>query len=256
MTPTIWQKAWLNVNDVTAFPREFLAPCADAGYAGVQVLLNPHHPDTSLDQVPLSYIRAIRDLGMKAWGFVWADDFASPLDCAEFCIAWRKKSLDNGCALTGFVINAEDGVEARDQAGDGWSKNFLAVFRAHPLTAKVSLALNTYNGAGGIALPEWQARSARLYCQTFHEGNTHEWPISSYKPWSAMYGYTKWSQVKPNWATYKGVDGKLPNRAAQIADAKAAGTVGFAAWYAEAAGEPRDVLIPLLNEARAAGVCY
>jgi hypothetical protein len=66
------------------------------------------------------------------------------------------------------------------------------------------------------------------------------------------YGYTKWSQIKPNWGTYK----PLPNRAEQISSAKQAGTVGFAAWYAEGAGDPVEHLIPLLREACIARVAY
>ena len=144
MSIPIWQRGHLNVNDETAFPIEFLRPCADAGYACVQVLLNPDHPSASLDQVSLDYLRKIRSTGMRARGFVWADDFASPEALFEFVLVWRLRSLVNNCALTGFVINAEDGWEAKDQETDGaWSKSFLGAFRSHPLTQKFSLAPNT-----------------------------------------------------------------------------------------------------------------
>jgi hypothetical protein len=249
----IWQRAHLNVNDVTAFPVEFLKPCIEAGYACVQVHINPQHPDTSLDQVPLGYIRDIRLLGAKAFGFVWADDFASPDALFNFCLGWRRKSLDAACAITGFVINCEDVWEAKDQASaGGWSKKFLQLFRSDPLTAKLSLALNTYIGGGGIALDVWQTRGARLYLQTFHEGNTHEWPISGYISWASFYGFTQKSKIKPNWGTYS----PYPNRAEQIQSAKWAGTIGFSTWYAEGAGDPQELLIPLLREARAASVAY
>jgi hypothetical protein len=248
---TIWQRGHLNVIDHTAFPVEFLKPCADAGYAVTQKMLNPQHPSTSLDQVPLSYLHQIRSTPMKAFGFVWADDFQSPEAMFNFVRGWRQKSLDAGCALTGFVINAEDGWEAHDLAGEQWSKRFLDLFRSHPLTMKLSLALNTYNGGGGIALYQWMRRGARLYYQTFHEAVTHEWPIDGGVTWAAQYGYTKRAMVKPNWGTYN----PYPNRAEQIASAVRAGTDGFSAWYAEGAGDPQDVLIPLLREARAAGVC-
>jgi hypothetical protein len=251
MSGTIWQRGMLNINDVTAFPIEFVRPCVEEGYAVVQVMLNPGHPDTSLDQVPVSYLKACRAVGAKVWGFVWADDFQSPESLYAFCQMWRLKSLQESCALTGFVINAEDGWEAHDMAGEKWSDRFCFHYRGQALTSKLSLALNTYNGCGGIDLARWQRAGARLYCQTFHEGNTHEWPIDGYIGWAAAHGYTKKAQIKPNWSTYK----PYPSRAAQIASAKAAGTVGFSAWYAEAGGEPQDVLIPLLNEAKAAGVC-
>jgi hypothetical protein len=67
MTPTIHQRGHLNVIDHTAFPREFLEPSIKAGYACVQVHLNPAHPDTSLDQVPLWYIQTIRELASAVW---------------------------------------------------------------------------------------------------------------------------------------------------------------------------------------------
>lgn len=248
---TIWRRAHLNVLDHTAFPKELLAPCAADGYAVVQVMLNPKHPDTSLEQVPLWYLREIRALGMKAWGFVWADDFTSPAELFSFCLGWRRKSLEAGCALTGFVINAEDGWEARDMAGERWSERFLTLYRSEQLTKKLSLGLNTYLGCGGINLPAWQ-RSARLYVQTFHEGNTHEWPVDSYIGWAKFYGWTKAQTIKPNWGTYK----PYPSRADQVASAKRAGTIGYCAWYAEGAGDPQDVLIPLLREAWSAGVCF
>ena len=256
MAATIWRKGHLNVNDRTAYPIEFLRPCAEAGYACVQVMLNPNHPSTSLEQVPLSYVRDIKSTGMRAWGFVWADDFQGPDALYDFVLGWRRQSLDNGCALTGFVINGEDGWEAKDQAGDAWSLKFLMRFRGNPQTAKLSLALNTYNGCGGISLPQWQARGARLYYQTFHEAQTHEWPITGGIAWAAYYGYTKKAQIKPNWGTYKNPQGQLPNRGEQIRSALEAGTKGFCAWYAEGAGDPGEHLIPLLREARAAGVCY
>jgi hypothetical protein len=214
-------------------------------------MLNPRHPDTSLDQVSYSYLTGVRAVGGKVWGFVWADDFQSPEAMFAFVLAWRKQSLENNCALTGFIINCEDGWEAHDKAGEQWSKRFLDLFRSHPLTMKLSLGLNTYNGGGGIALYQWMRRGARLYYQTFHEGNTHEWPIDGGVDWAAQYGYTKRAQVKPHWGTYT----PYPNRSEQIAAAVRAGTDGFAAWYAEGAGDPNDVLIPLLREARLAGVC-
>jgi hypothetical protein len=257
MAVNIWKRGHLNVIDPGSFPLEFVKECIDAGYACVQVMLNPKHPDTSLDQVEISYIKGIRSRGAKAWGFVWADDFSSPAMCFNFVKAWREKSLKASetegtpCALTGFVINAEDGVEAKDSGG-AWSKSFLTLFRTTPVTAKLSLALNTYNGCGGIDLAAWQKANARLYCQTFHEGNTHEWPIDSYITWARYYGYTSAAMIKPNWGTYN----PFPNRADQIRTAKIAQTVGFSAWYAEGAGEPKQLLIPLLNEAKAAGVCY
>ena len=249
---TIWQKGHLNVNDHTAFPVEFLQPCANAEYACTQVMLNPHHPDTSLSQVPIDYIRKIRGAGMKAFGFVWADSFSSPEDLYRFVIGWRRQSLDNGCAITGFVINAEDGWEYKDQTtGGDWSRRFLNYFRSDPATAKLSLAINTYNGCGGIALAKWQAAGARLYYQTFHEGVTHEWPIDGGVTWAKYYGFTKKALVKPNWGTYQ----PYPNRTEQIRAAQWARTLGFSAWYAEGAGDPASLLLPLLREARAAGVC-
>lgn len=255
MATTIWQRGHLNVNDVTAFPKEFLKPCIDAGYQVVQVMLNPQHPSTSLDQVPVSYLQDIGNLGAKRWGFVWADDFASPEDMFAFVLEWRQKSIANGCALTGFVINCEDAWEDHDQASGGaWSKKFTNLFRSIPLTAKLSLALNTYIGGGGVALDVWQSRGARLYLQTFHEAVLHEWPIDNYIPWAAKYGYTRKAQIKPHWSTYKAPDGSRANRAEQIASAQRAGTIGFACWYAEGAGDPNDVLIPLLKEAKQAGV--
>lgn len=249
---TIWQRGHLIVIDETAFPIEYLLPSAEAGYACVQVMLNPRHPDTSLKQVSLDYLRKIRSTGMKAFGFVWADSFADPMSCFSFCRDWRALSLEQGCALTGFVINAEDGIEQRDMAGEGWSRKFLARFRSDPLTAKLSLALNTYNGCGGLDLPAWQARGARLYCQTFHEGQTHEWPITGYIPWAKFYGYTAAVSIKPNWAVHT----PRPSKAEQIQSAKWAGTVGFSVWRAESGGEPKEHVIPLLKEAIAAGVAY
>jgi hypothetical protein len=255
----IWKRGHLNVNDETAFPIEFVRSCIAEGYACVQVMLNPKHPDTSLDQVKVSYIRDIRATGAKVFGFVWADDFRSPEALFDFVLAWRQKSIDEKCAITGFVINCEDVWEAKDQAGFagvGWSKVFLTLFRNHDLTKKLSLAINTYIGGGGIDLPAWMNRGARLYCQTFKEALTHEWPIDGYIPWAKLHGYTKPAMIKPNWSTYKAPDGSRASRAEQIASAKRAGTVGFCAWYAEGAGDPADVLIPLLREAKAAGVAY
>lgn len=251
-TVPIWKRGHLNVNDPTAFPIEYLKPSAEAGYAVVQVHINPKHPSTTLDQVPLDYIRLIKSCGMQAWGFVWADAFASPDECFNFVRGWRQQSLENGCALTGFVINCEDAVEARDQAGESWSWKFTTAFRNHALTRKLSLALNTYNGCGGISLPAWMNKGARLYCQTFHEGNTHEWPMDSYIQWAKYYGYTKVAMMKPHFGTYK----PFPNQAEQIEHAKWAGTVGMACWYAEGGGEPKNVVIPLIQKAREAGVCY
>jgi hypothetical protein len=251
----IWKRGHLNVNDPKSFPKEFLAPCIEEGYAVVQTMLNPKHPKTTLDQVPLEYLVDIRELGAKAWGFVWADDFESPDECFNFVRGWRERSMYENCALTGFVINAEDKTEERDQAGESWSWKFLTRFRNHPATQKVSLALNTYNGCGGLSLPTWQNKGARLYCQTFHEENTHEWPIDGYVSWAKYYGYTKKSMIRPNWSTYKAPDGSRASRDEQIKTAQWAGTMGFSAWYAEGAGDPAEVLIPLLREARLAGVC-
>ena len=248
---SIWKYGHLNVNDPTAFPIEYLAPSAEAGYAVVQIHINPRHPSTALDQVPLDYLKLIRSTGMKAWGFVWADAFLSPEALFDFCLGWRKQSLENGCALTGFVINCEDGWEAQDQAGKRWSEKFLALFRGHPLTRKLSLGLNTYNGCGGIALPLWQKAGARLICQTFHEGVTHEWPMDGYVSWARFYGYTAKAMMKPHFGTYN----PFPNRAEQIEHARWAGTVGMACWYAEGGGEPKNVIIPLLLEARVKGIC-
>jgi hypothetical protein len=252
MTPTIWQRGHLNVNDPTSFSDAFLRRCVDEGYPVVQVLINPEHSTSeSLDQVPLGYLRKVRATGAKAWGFTWADDFDSPEALFGFVLGARQLSLAQGCALTGFVINAEDGWEQHDMGGERWSQRFLTQFRSHPLTAKLSLALNTYIGCGGINLGAWMNRGARLYCQTFHEANTHEWPIDGYIGWARFYGYTKPSMIKPNWGTYR----PYPSRAEQIEHARWAKTVGFSCWYAEGAGDAGDILIPLLREARAAGVC-
>lgn len=243
---TIHQRAALCVNDHTAFPLEFVAKCANAGYARVDVLLNPNHPNTD-PVVPRFYVDGVKALGMKAWGRVWADDFSSPESMMQFILSERQR-----LQVTGFGINAEDGWEARDMEGATWSKRFLSVFRTIPTTAKLSLYLDTYNGCGGIDLRAWQNMGARLVCQTHHEGQTHEWPIDGYMSWAKQYGWTKPAMIKPEWGTYN----PLPNRADQIASAQRADTKGFLAYYAEGGGDPANHLIPLLNEARAAGVTY
>lgn len=258
MAITIWRRGHLNVNDPTAIPREFVPVYAQAGYACVQTMLNPHHPDASLDQVPAYWLPLVKGSGMKNFGFVWADDFYTPGDLYQFVKDWRAKSLAEGCALTGFVINCEDRWEMHDQETQGdWSRRFLNAFRAFGApTQKLSLALNTYNGCGGINLPAWQSKGARLYCQTFKEQEDgHAWPMDGYVSWAKYYGYTAKAMMKANLGTYK-VKGEYPSREDQIKHMVWSETVGFSAWYAEGAGDPGEVLIPLLNEAKAKGVCY
>jgi len=248
---TIWQTGHLNVNDTGSYTKEWVKECVDAGYTTVQTMLNPKHPDTSLDQISIQWLQGVKSVGAKNFAFVWADDFETPATLFEFCKDWREKSLANNCAITGFVINAEDEWEKQDQAGQMWSQRFLSIFRQHTSTRKLSLALNTYNGCGGIDLVAWMNKGARLYCQTFAEGKTHEWPIDGYITWAKFYGYTRSAMIKPNWGTYL----PYPDRAEQIRTARVAKTVGFSAWYAEGSGEPKQLLIPLLKEAKAAGVC-
>ena len=244
---TIHQVGALCVNDVTAFPLEYVEKCARAGYGRVDVLLNPNHPSTE-PAVPRTYVDGVKKLGMKCWGRVWADDFAGPIELYAFVRSERERLM-----VTGFGINAEDGWEWKDQRWAGEpSRLFCEYYRTtgNP-TQKTPLYLDLYNGCGGIALPHWQKAGARLVCQTHHEGQTHEWPIDGYMDWAKAYGWTKPALIKPEWGTYN----PLPDRAAQIASAKRAGTVGFLAYYAEGAGDPAEHLIPLLREARAAGVC-
>ena len=244
---TIHQRAALLVNDHTAFPLEYVEKCAKAGYGRVDVLLNPNHPNTA-PVVPRSYVDGVKALGMKCWGRVWADDFATPTALTEFVLLERRRLL-----VTGFGINAEDGWEAFDQETSGqWSRAFLASYRfATSPTAKLALYLDTYNGCGGINLRAWQDKGARLVCQTHHEGATHEWPIDGYMTWAKQYGWTKPAMIKPELGTYR----PLPNINEQVDSCKRAGTTGFLAYYAEGAGDPAEHLIPLLREAKAAGVC-
>jgi len=248
--PTIHQRAGLQVNDETAAPVELMRPLWQAGYARVELLQNArpaHLPPTP----PRSYVDAMKQLGFRVWGVVWADSFAGPLDCLGFCQQQRDALM-----VSGFVINAEDGIEARDQAGEKWSRTFLAGFRNAPSLRKLALSINTYIGCGGIDLRAWQDKGARLLVQTHHEGATFEWSVEGYRDWAKQYGWTKPAMMKPQFGCYKGSDGRLPDIAQQVASAKSAGTVGFSAYYAEGSFSEEGHLPRLLREARVAGVTF
>jgi len=246
---TIHQRGGLQVNDDTAAPIELMAPLAAAGYARVELLLNSRAAHLS-DYAPRSYVDKMKSLGLKVWGVVWADSFAEPEACYDYVLAERDR-----LQVSGFVINAEDGTEARDLAGEKWSRRFVSAYRTYAQTSKLALCLNTYIGCGGIDLRAWQDRGARLIVQTHHEGSTFEWSVEAYRSWAKQYGWTKPSMMKPQFGVYKGADGQFPDRSAQIASAKAAGTVGFSAYYAEGAFS-ENVLVPLLRAAQDAGVAF
>jgi hypothetical protein len=250
--PTIHQRAGLRINDDTAIgfmPGEYIETLIRAGYGRVEFLLNT---PTVIKDVPAWKVRKAREYGAVSWGVGWADSFSDPFEFHAFLLSERRRIFaDTGLTFSGFVVNAEDGTEARDQGGEKWSRHFLDCFRTHPETKKLALHLDTYIGCGGLELPYWQKRGARLTCQTHHESQTHEWPIDGYVTWANAHGWKGVATIKPEFGVYN----PKPNRADQIAAAKRAGTIGFTAYYAEAAGDPKEHLIPLLNEARAAGVC-
>src|SRR5688572_5969328 len=142
MAVTIHQRAALCVNDHTAFPLEYVEKVAAAGYARIDILLNPNHPDLT-PVVPPRYVAGVQGLGMKCWGRVWADDFKSPEAMHAFLVSERlrlRQQDEQGIAWTmgGFGVNAEDGWEAKDQeTGGNYSVRFLNLFRSDPVTAKL-----------------------------------------------------------------------------------------------------------------------
>jgi hypothetical protein len=225
-----------------------MAPLAAAGYARVELLLNARASHLPA-QPPRSYVDKMKGLGFVVWGVVWADSFPDPDACLGFCM--NQQAI---LGLSGFVINAEDGIEERDLRGEGWSLRFCKGYRDW---TRRGLVLNTYIGCGGLNLPAWQnVGKARLFVQTHHEGATFEWSVEGYKDWAKFYGWTKPSMMKPQFGCYRGSDGQLPDINQQVASAKKAGTVGFSAYYAEGSFSVENHLPNLLATARNNNVCY
>jgi hypothetical protein len=255
MSVNPWQQAGIQINAWDAAPVEYLAPLRTAGYTRVELLLNALRKDPPLPPPTRFYCDSLKRAGFNVYGVVWADyfphdpsTFNDPFVCAEFAIA-EKKRLN----LNSIIVNAEDWVEGQDAAGLGWSDDFTYRFRE--ALPKLPLALNTYIGCGGIALSWWEQANARLIVQTHHEGHTFEWGVPGYVAWAKKYGWKNAAAIKPQFAVYKGADGQRASIEAQVASAKAAGTIGFSAYYGEGCFDEPQHMVSLLAQARARGVC-
>jgi hypothetical protein len=89
--------------------------------------------------------------------------------------------------------------------------------------------------------------------QTHHEGHTFEWGVPGYVAWAQKYGWRSKDKIKPQFAVYKGEGGVRADVDAQVASAKAAGTIGFSAYYAEGSFDEPKQMTDLFSKAKAAG---
>lgn len=216
--PTVWQLGHLWVTDWRSASPELIGPYRDLGYKAVQV----HLEDGG--EVPLDYCNKLRALGFTVFGCFWPKP-DKPREEARWAVSEAKR-----LRLRGIIVNAEDEIEGEDAIGNKWSQQFCSEFRL--VAPGMGLALNTYSGCGWIDHAAWRKANARLYMQTFPGGGAG---FSENVPYvvskAAEWGWGK-ARVKPCFGVYK-TDGVRPDPAEMIASAKAAGTKGFTAFYAD-----------------------
>lgn len=245
MTPTIWQRPHLWINQFSAASPDLLRPYRALGYRVIQVKVDDLEGGV---QVPQSWVRQLQDIGFVVWGAIWPDE--SPVKAGYFAVEEARRLV-----LNGVVVNAEDPIEAIDAAGHKWSEQFCALYRT--VFPHKNLALNTFSGCGYLDHAAWRKANARLYLQTF-PGSREPFAesVESLVSTAASWGWDK-ARVKPCFGVYK-FNGQRADPAAMVASAKNAGTKGFVAYYGDGAdlGEPGVVLKPLVQQALASGVAY
>jgi hypothetical protein len=245
---TVWQRAALQVNDYQSAPSEWFDKLFLTGYTSIHINLRQEN------ELPSYYVERLRGKGFKMLGFFMPQDYRtgiawSPTETMEFCLSSKARYP----GLSGFILNCEDSWEREDQVGNGYpSRDFLYQFRKR--WPKLSLALDTYSGCGGIALESWEAAAARLYVQSYREGLPYAERAMDGQDWAVRYGWKNRAKVKPGLGIFKGMSGERPTAELLISTCLRAKSYGLKLWYTEGCWDDPDLMMKISNAFGTGGI--